>query len=514
MPQKGTDPAMDKHRSMTFSACLLLAFLPAALYLAWLSIMKLTGSAISTAPVVSDEMFWYHQVTAMVDSGRPLGYYGYNGSHAPIGTFGPWGVAILLPYALWGRVFGFGIYSMPIANVTFLGLSLCLFALLGRLSRKEILYVAIGGCTLLMNLFYSISSMAEPLRWSLAVVLTGCMVRVWRGYAGKLFRYVFLPLFLIYSAQAYMLLMLFFPVYLLLVLPVRRFWAKLLLSASLTAVLAVLLRRLLFLVVSPLNNGANVSRSLAGRLREAWNVLRKLTPGALWAQRGTSFGFPSLFLSAFVILLVILTIRILFLLPAQGLNRLGLPAYLLAAYLMAGAVGGYCLIYRNPSLWTVCRGLNTAYTCAVLLLGLSRSKKMTVLCAVFALAALPSFFWMSQNNLKERFLSEKQLALYEQAQEDFRDIFNISEENAPWDNTIAQYGQRRPGVQTALTLAMPRSAGYNSMRNTDIICEAKYALVFHSNKKTYPSILKRLQENGYAISYKHKELTVLTRVSS
>lgn len=41
--------------------------------------------------VYNDEVSWYNQVAAVVEYGKPLGYYGYNGSYAKIGTFGPWG---------------------------------------------------------------------------------------------------------------------------------------------------------------------------------------------------------------------------------------------------------------------------------------------------------------------------------------------------------------------------------------------------------------------------------------
>ena len=46
-------------------------------------------------PVYSDEMSWYGQVMSVVEYGSPLGYYGYNATHAVLGTFGPWGPFII-----------------------------------------------------------------------------------------------------------------------------------------------------------------------------------------------------------------------------------------------------------------------------------------------------------------------------------------------------------------------------------------------------------------------------------
>ena len=117
----------------------------------------------------------------------------------------------------------------------------------------------------------------------------------------------------------------------------------------------------------------------------------------------------------------------------------------------------------------------------------------------------------SVNNLERRVFTEEQKQLYQTAKEDFQEIFDISPANSRWDNTIAQYGLRKPGAQTALTLAMPRNAGYNSMLDTSLVSEAKYALVFHSDKKKYPGIIENLKANGYETAYQHKTLTILTR---
>lgn len=517
-----------KQKSQRYSVYFLLAFLPAVLFLLWLLFMKLTGTAVSTAPVVSDELFWYHQITAMVDSDMPLGYFGYNGTHAPHGTFGPWGIAILIPYALWGKIFGFDLYSMCIANVTMLGLALFFFALLARVKKKDLPYLLAGYCTLLLNIFYSVSSMAEPLRWGLGIVLAGCMVRIYRG-CGKFFRYVFMPLFLLYCAQAYLLLTLFVPVYLMLVLPVKKLWLRLGISGIITAVLAVIMRKVLFLVVSPLYVSSGETLSLGeliqNKISSAWLVLKNFTPAGLWENRTTSYGFVSLFLLTFLVFLFLTLFLALRTLKGERLQNASpkdsqkpvsqnLPLYLLAFYLLAGALGGYCLVYHNPSLWTVCRGLNTAFASAVLLLALCRSKKLTLLCVLLSLIALPSFYKMSVNNLERRVFTKEQEQLYQTAKEDFQEIFDISPENSRWDNTIAQYGLRNPGTQTALTLAMPRNAGYNSMLNTNLVSEAKYALVFHSDKKKYPGIIENLKANGYEISYQHKTLTILTRADA
>lgn len=498
-----------KKAKLNYAFYPLLAFLPGLLFLIYLFIMKLTGVSVSPAPVVSDEMFWYHQITAMVESNMPLGYYGYNGTHAVHGTFGPWGIAILLPYGLWGKVFGWGIYSMCIANVTFLGIALFLFAVCCRLSLSDIFYTAIAYCTLLMNLFYSAFSMAEALRWSMAIILTGCILRIYRGYAGNFFKYLVVPALLLLFTEAYMLLALFIFVYLLQVLPIRTFWKRFGISAGITAVLAYLLRKLLYQVASPFHTSVQKSLSefIIGKIQATLKILYELTPAGLWENRTMSNGFPSLFLLLYVLLMIGLVFFIWKYRKSEECH-----GYLLAGYLMLGALGGYCLIYLEPSVWTICRGFNTAFCCAVLILSLYKKKSFLIISLLCMIITLPSFYRMSTSSLNRRYLSEEQMTLCETAKEDFSEIFDISAENNRWENTIALYGSRKPGDQTALSLALPESAGYNCMLKTDLLSEARYAVVYNSFKKSrYREILENLQNNGYTISYQHDALTILTR---
>lgn len=487
----------------------LLAFLPAMLLLTYLFIMKLSGASVSPIPVVSDEMFWYHQITAMLESGMPLGYYGYNGTHAVHGTFGPWGIAILIPYALWGKLFGWGFYSMCIANTTFLGIALFFFALCCRLTKSEFVYTALAYCALLMNLFYSVFSMAEALRWSMAIILTGCILRIHRGYAGKFFKYIAVPVLLICFTEAYMLLALFILAYLMLVLPIKTIWKRLFVSGSITAILAYILRKLLYQIASPYRQPVQQSLTelIKGKITATFDILYELTPMGLWANRSSSNGFPSLFLLFYVILLVILLVLLI-----QNRSTQEWPGYLFAGYLMLGAIGGYCLIYREPSVWTICRGFNTAFSCAVLILALYRKKRYLAFSLLCLAVMLPSFYFMSKDSLNRRHLSNEQLVLCQNSKTEFAKLFDISPDNSRWDNTIALYGSRKAGDQTALSLAMPESAGYNCMLKTDLISEARYAVVYNSfKKKRYAEIIQMLQDDGYTISFEHDALTILAR---
>lgn len=81
-------------------------------------------------PTCSAEIFYYKMVAGMVNFGSPLGYFVYNESHAMISSFGVWSSVLLIPWALWGKVFGWG-YSLPIiCNICMLSCGFAVFAIL------------------------------------------------------------------------------------------------------------------------------------------------------------------------------------------------------------------------------------------------------------------------------------------------------------------------------------------------------------------------------------------------
>lgn len=50
----------------------------------------------------SDEVIYSKQLAAAVQYGAPQGYFGFNESHAAVGTYAAWGPAVFLVYALPG----------------------------------------------------------------------------------------------------------------------------------------------------------------------------------------------------------------------------------------------------------------------------------------------------------------------------------------------------------------------------------------------------------------------------
>ena len=65
-----------------------------------------------------DELFYYKQVSGILNGGIPSGYFGYNENHAALLSFGAWNPIIFVYWAVWGFVFGWNLYAPFFANLT------------------------------------------------------------------------------------------------------------------------------------------------------------------------------------------------------------------------------------------------------------------------------------------------------------------------------------------------------------------------------------------------------------
>ncbi len=160
-------------RYLFYAVAVMLPFLIVAV------LLILNGFGIKTSmllPVWNDEVSRWNQINTMVHCSKPLGYYGYNGTHAEIGTWGPWGWASLLPYCIFGKVFGWNFNSIAIANMTFLSLSITIFLALTKPKIKQILLILFIYISSVITIVYSITSMAEGLHYSLGITLIGLFI--------------------------------------------------------------------------------------------------------------------------------------------------------------------------------------------------------------------------------------------------------------------------------------------------------------------------------------------------
>lgn len=121
----------------------------------------------------SDDIFYYKMVEGMVKFGYPLGYFGYNESHAAFGSFGVWSPVLLMPWALWGRVFGWGYFSPILCNICVLSFGFGVFAILVKPTWKQIITIALFFFAVTPFTRYLLSGMPEAITYSLMIIVYG-----------------------------------------------------------------------------------------------------------------------------------------------------------------------------------------------------------------------------------------------------------------------------------------------------------------------------------------------------
>ncbi len=121
----------------------------------------------------NDEAFYFKQTESIVSYGLPQGYFGYNESSAASLSFGAWAPIILIPGAIWGKLFGYGMLSPYIFNVVFLSLCLLGFGILKKigLADMSMLYLIFFSFAPLSR--YMFSYMPEIMIIGLVIVLLG-----------------------------------------------------------------------------------------------------------------------------------------------------------------------------------------------------------------------------------------------------------------------------------------------------------------------------------------------------
>ncbi|SCX02709.1 hypothetical protein SAMN02910339_00442 [Lachnospiraceae bacterium YSD2013] len=162
----------------------------------------------------NDCVFYYKLVDAIVTKGGPTGFFGFNESHAMIGGFAAWSPLLLMPWALWGVIFGWTYSSVIWCNLTLFGIALAVFVGLAEVDFKTL-----GALFVMLLLFpgFSINLMnvlPEIVVVSVMLVYLGFAVRA----AAKGPRISYIVAMYIIAAyltvtRPYMLLLMIIPTY-------------------------------------------------------------------------------------------------------------------------------------------------------------------------------------------------------------------------------------------------------------------------------------------------------------
>lgn len=164
---------MKKYRPY-FLKIILGVVLPFAISMIFLYV-KDRQSIWSIMPAWNDEDFYYKQIEAILSYGQPLGYYGYDGSHAKIGHFGFHGFIILIPYVIFAICFGLQYYTLAFTNISLLSVANFIYILLYKPKYNQLLLFIIATLSP-MVLFFVNTGMMEGENYFISIVAALLMV--------------------------------------------------------------------------------------------------------------------------------------------------------------------------------------------------------------------------------------------------------------------------------------------------------------------------------------------------
>lgn len=128
------------------------------------------------ASVWNDELFYYKQVEAVLNCGFPQGFFGFNESHAQYLSFAAWSPVVLIPYLLWGLVFGWNLMSPIFCNILLSMAAVFLFVYLTKSNWKQCIALGIMYLGSLFTTRYMLSGMSETICIFWAVLYLGLCI--------------------------------------------------------------------------------------------------------------------------------------------------------------------------------------------------------------------------------------------------------------------------------------------------------------------------------------------------
>lgn len=432
-------------------------------------------------PKWNDEAAYYELLKTWLFSGQPLGYWGFDGAHAIWGTGSAWSSAIIFPYAVFVMMFGLRYSSVFFANICFLCIANIIFILLVNPQEKQCVRLIWIQIFSVITILYSQALMSEPLRYALIIIMAGMFYRLYFMETGKIFRYVFMPLYILTIIQVYIFMVFVVPIYVFGVWKKGRFFAKALVALFATGVFGGGSYVLLHFISS--NYNIYKTEILLEALSQ--KQFGAIVSAVIWMIKEGIHGLLSCFLTAtgygifkwFILFLVLLIILPIIKLVVQhrkdkSLWDSDMTLYCIAAFSVCLYVGAYITVYSLEP-FTFFRGVGIVVIFSMYLFSNLKSDRffsvVIIAYAIGMLFFLPNFRYFSE----ERYLTEAEINQWTELESAWEQTIEIHENKEIWDNTVALFT-----LEPKVIASIPAGAGVNMILYSEHIPEQAGYLIF------------------------------------
>ncbi len=463
-------------------------------------VLELAGKSVSDClPVWGDEIWWWKQAEAVGVYGKPLGFWGYNGGRAQIGTYAAWGPAMVLPYGMFAFLFGWKYSSFVYANIFWEGIATAVYIKLTKVKQKGMVLLLAFQFFFVVKNYFLIKAMAECVRYSLGIIAISFVYYVFSNEkCGPFFKYFFVPLYLVYITQAYLIFGIFFLVYVACVFRIKRgaMYLKAAGTIGCFSVYMVLSKKILRLFCSPY---PEYTQTLPEK------VYSNIKGIILIYQDGKIFF--QWFLTVYLLVMAVLAVTLFY--KRKCAKKKDQVLRLVSFLILSGFFWGHILFY-NTTAWTFIRGLAVGMLLSFCILCLADGQRVTVLFLLLIITGILVSAGVSETFINEnRFIDldwQQNLNMTRQTMENI--LVTDLETADPWDHTVAAY--ETAGLN--LALALPAGFALNAVLSENVYDNAKYAVVGKKldQKKERETVLKLLR-TGYIVKYEDKRMAVLKK---
>lgn len=470
-------------------------------------------------PLWNDESWWYLQYSAMSEYGRPLGYFGYVGTHAQVGTYANWGMFAVLPIGLLARLFGWGLHAFVYYNFFYLALANLIFILLARPSKRNLLMLAATNVLLYINICYAVTAMNEAVRYSVGIMAAGIIYRILTvpetTRVRQALRVTVVPLFLLFATCFDLLLGIFVPVYLYLMLRRRKLVWRLTAAAAGSGAALYLQHLAESLTGAPWVTLEQTVSFAPTTLRmaitqEFFTILgrmQKLDPLTILGRLISGEAMP-IYLWFCLLLYITMGILLWRTIVGKGRER---ALNGLCLFILAGCWGGLAAMYGGATDWSFIRHCNAGVCCVMMLAAMApRGQRhgwyaMVIVCLLGATTCLSVF--TATFSTSSRFSSDYQDEALLAEREVLSEVIVLDEDAAdPWANTVTPY-HMTPDQYCCL----PFGVGVNSCVYDPATQQSRYAVLGrnYGDLAARADDVQALTEGGYAVIYEDEGFVVL-----
>lgn len=424
----------------------------------------------------NDEAAYIKLIQTYSEFLSPKGYWGFNGNHAVIGTGSAWNVAIIAPYAIFGRVFPVGSSFVYFCNMFYITLANFLLLLLTKPSCRAKIRLILAEVTGTVFILYLNTDMSETFRFALAIILVSLLYKVYFDECPKWLKYIVTPVFIVYTIQVYTFFAFCIPIYVFAITKKMKLWKRFLFSFIAMGVIAGGSYFLLHLVSSNYNiaktekllnaiksgNILGAARSFAGMVKDGlvgiYNLIFTVYSNGIYVFH--------------LMISIILSVTGLIMFFNKKSKEKDKTIGMISAYSICIFFFMYMTLYTIvPD--TFMRGTEIAVVFSLMFMMLTEGKWVAGMLIVFNAVGL-LFLPLNLKNFQgeERYYTKEEQSDWKELSENFESVLSINEDGDRFDNMIMMYTMEPRAIA-----AVPAGLGVNFVLSGEYVnSEAGYLL--------------------------------------